>query len=164
MGVRKRIVQLVSNNVWPSKEMTWTEVPAGGGRLLQALETIDRLASRWSEPQPHSRPNSGPIIDVLLPHVNAALLNRFTVIERDTTSHALDGSNSVVFKPQQPPLLLHCEGVVMIWRFVHEALNAPLKLGVPVDLVVQPFLQFLAAVLNRTKARLVRPCERKGEF
>lgn len=161
-AVRPRVEMLVESGVWPTRGAAVMEIPAGGGRLLQALETLDRLASRW--PEPLLRPTACSLVDMLVPHVCAALQDSFDALDRDITSHALDGSNEVVFQPLKPPALLHCEGVVTLWRFVHDALDAPLNLGVPVDIVVQPFLGYLKAVLWRTGRRLVRPFDDEDAF
>jgi len=104
------------------------------------------------------------LVDSLLPHVRAALTEGFTALDRDITSHALEGNDSTVFQPLRPPTLLYCDGVVTLWRFVNDALDAPLSLGVPVDIVVQPFLEFVGEVLQRTQRRLLRPCEQHAPF
>ncbi|CAE8706109.1 unnamed protein product [Polarella glacialis] len=169
-AVRPRLRALLSSGIWPTADYgsAVLEVPAGGGRLLQALEALDREARRRPEPRvrpPEPGASSLSLVDVLLSHVTSALSGSLASLDRDVTSHALDGSEDTVFVPLRPPALLYCEGVVTLWRFIHDALDAPLSLGVPVDIVVRPFVTgFLGQVLDRTGQRLVRSCENLDSF
>ena len=57
--------------------------------------------------------------------VKLAMECGFNQLDREIISHALDGNNEVVFQPLNRPKLLHCEGVVTLWRFIHDAVDAP---------------------------------------
>lgn len=179
--VRPKLQALLVHNVWPTAPATQDgasaagpeggqvlEIPAGGGKLLQALEALDRAANRW--PEPLSRPleegvTSPSLVDVLVPHVTAALEESFTVLDRDVTSKVFVCSDDICFQPLRPPTLLYCERVVTLWRFAHDALDAPLSLGVPVDILVKPFISnFLGQVLDRIGKRLVRADEKPEVF
>lgn len=160
-AVRPRVEALVECGTWPTAGAAVIEIPAGGHRLLRALEALDRLASRFPGPR---RGGAEPLVDVLLPHVTAALTERFAALDRDITSRTLAGSDQHVFQPLRPPSLLYCDGVVTLWRFIHDALDAQLTLGMPVDIVVPPFLDYLARALRRCQGRLVRPCEQGAAF
>ena len=65
--------------MWPTVGSPIVEIPAGGGRLLKALETLDRLASKW--PEPRARPLTETLVDIVLPHVSAALSVSFTQLD-----------------------------------------------------------------------------------
>ncbi|CAK9026447.1 unnamed protein product [Durusdinium trenchii] len=155
-AVRPRVERL-KLGVWPT-ESSVLEVPPGGGRLIQVLEALDREASRHRE----SKAIFEPLVDILVPHVTAALTHSLNTLDRDITSHALDGNPDAIFVPLQPPTTIFCEAVVTLWRFIHDALDAPLSLGLPVDIVTSPFMVFLKEVLPRSSERLLRSCE-KGE-
>jgi len=98
-----------------------------------------------------------------VPHVTAALEDSFAALNRDITS-TMDGEASVVFEPLKPPSLLHCERVVTLWSFVHKALDAPLKIGVPVDIVAQPFLGFLQEAVQHATGRIAWNCDCRDSF
>ncbi|CAK0799618.1 unnamed protein product [Prorocentrum cordatum] len=112
-AVRPRVLPLVEHGVWPSEGSEVMEIPAGGGKLLHALESLDRAARKF--PLPRRRAAGGALADLLVPHVAAALKVRFSAISRDATSRALA---EIELRPLRAPTLLHCEGVVTLWRFV----------------------------------------------
>ncbi|CAJ1382335.1 unnamed protein product [Effrenium voratum] len=158
-AVRPRVERLLSG-VWPT-EPPVLEVPPGGGRLIQVLEALDREASRARD---KARPTDVPLVDILVPHVTAALSHGLETLDKEITSHALDGSPDQLFVPLRPPSSIFCQAVVTLWRFIHDALDAPLSLGISVDMVTEPFMRFLNEVLHRSGERLVRPCEQREAF
>lgn len=157
-AVRPRVERL-KLGVWPT-EGSVLEVPPGGGRLIQVLEALDREASRYRA----KSASLEPLVDILVPHVTAALTESLKTLDRDITSHALEGNPTTIFVPLQPPSTIFCEAVVTLWRFIHDALDAPLSLGIPVDIVVNPFMGFLSEVLPRSSDRLLRSCEQREAF
>ena len=160
-AVRPRVDRL-KLGVWPT-ESGILEVPPGGGRLIQVLEALDREASRYRESKTTVAVPE-PLVDILVPHVTAALTHSLQTLDRDITSHALMGNPDAIFVPLQPPTTIFCEAVVTLWRFIHDALDAPLSLGIPVDIVVNPFMRFLSEVLPRSSERLLRSCEQREAF
>lgn len=156
-AVRPRVERL-KLGVWPTEGVL--EVPPGGGRLIQVLEALDREASRYRA----KSASLEPLVDILVPHVTAALTESLKTLDRDITSHALEGNPTSIFVPLQPPTTIFCEAVVTLWRFIHDALDAPLSLGIPVDIVVNPFMGFLSEVLPRSSDRLLRSCEQREAF
>eukprot|EP00439_Symbiodinium_sp_Y106_P042445 s1603_g5.t1 len=159
-AVRPR-VEILKAGVWPTGPPI-LEVPPGGGRLIQVLEALDREASRHRETNVLT---TEPLVDILVPHVTSALAESLAALDRDITSKALDGDPESLFVPLRPPSSIYCQAVVTLWRFIHDALDAPLSLGLPVDIVVSPFIKdFLGKVLQRSAERFVRPCEDREAF
>lgn len=160
VAVRPRVEKLKAG-VWPTGPPI-LEVPPGGGRLIQVLEALDREASRHREANVLT---TEPLVDILVPHVTSALAESLAALDRDITSKALDGDPDALFVPLRPPSSIYCQAVVTLWRFIHDALDAPLSLGLPVDIVVSPFIKdFLGKVLQRSAERLVRSCEDREAF
>lgn len=160
-AVRPRVERL-KLGVWPTEGVL--EVPPGGGRLIQVLEALDREASRYRATASVRTASLEPLVDILVPHVTAALTESLKTLDRDITSHALEGNPTSIFVPLQPPTTIFCEAVVTLWRFIHDALDVPLSLGIPVDIVVNPFMGFLSEVLPRSSDRLLRSCEQREAF
>eukprot|EP00928_Gymnodinium_smaydae_P031987 TRINITY_DN23296_c0_g1_i1.p1 TRINITY_DN23296_c0_g1~~TRINITY_DN23296_c0_g1_i1.p1 ORF type:complete len:2172 (+),score=409.66 TRINITY_DN23296_c0_g1_i1:128-6643(+) len=164
-AARPCVEALLESGAWPSGEDGGiAELPAGAGPLLQALEALDRLAVRFPPSKSPPSTSAGNLVELLVPHATFALASSFSVLDRDVTSRALDGTDTQVYQPLKPPKLLHCAGVVTLWRFVHDALDAPLNCGVPVDLVVGPFFSFLGGLVPGLLSRLARPYEQSTAF
>eukprot|EP00929_Paragymnodinium_shiwhaense_P046365 TRINITY_DN2359_c1_g1_i2.p1 TRINITY_DN2359_c1_g1~~TRINITY_DN2359_c1_g1_i2.p1 ORF type:complete len:2245 (-),score=566.54 TRINITY_DN2359_c1_g1_i2:77-6811(-) len=162
-SARPVVLDLLQSGVWPTG--TVKELPAGGGRLLQALEELDRLAGGHPAPSAAMKHHSAsPLVDLIVPHITVALEKGFVDLDRDYLSHALKGSDDLVFQMLRPPTLIHCDGVVTLWRLIHDSLDAPLSLGINVDIVVPPFINLLHSSMDRVERRLARQNEKRELF